>query len=110
MFLFRCRVDSAGLGWLLRPAVAGEMGEEASGPELLGVVGFGTGLGGHDSGGYDHSDKSEGDQKVMHDEFSLCGSSEPAYEKMIGWIGIYLNTTSIPLVMGRGAGGVTRRW
>lgn len=78
--------------------------------KLLGVVSFGAGLGGHDGGGYNHSDKGEGDQKVMHGVFSLCGSGEPASEKMIGGIGKCLNTTSIPLVMKQGVEALTRRW
>ena len=39
--------------------------------ELLGVVSLGTGLGGDDGGGYNHSDKGESDQKVMHGEVLL---------------------------------------
>jgi hypothetical protein len=85
--LLRCCDDPAGLGWLVRPAVAGVMKAMGRCRKLLGVVGFGTGLGGHDGGGYDHSDKGEGDQEVMHGVFSLCGSGEPASVRMIGGIG-----------------------
>ena len=70
-----------------------------AGSVQFGVVSLGAGLGGHDSGGYNHSDKSESYQKVMHGEFSLCGSEEPVSETMIGWIRKIRNTTSIYRVM-----------
>lgn len=41
---------------------------------LLGVVGLSTRLGGHDGRGDNHSDKGEGDKKVMHGAFSLSGT------------------------------------
>ena len=74
-------------------------GRRWAGLVQFGVVSLGSGLGGHDSRGHNHSNKSESDQKVMHGAFSLCGSEEPVSETMIGWIGKIRNSTSIYPVM-----------
>lgn len=68
----------SGCGLRLRDGepMAGERGRSAVADharvEL--VVGFGSGLGGDNGWRHNHSNKGEGDQKVMHGSFSLCGS------------------------------------
>ena len=79
---------------------------------LFGLVGgFGAGLGGNNSGGYNHSDKGQGDQEVMHGFRSPCAArGEPVHMKIIVQNRKRLNTTKT-LSSGRHVVlGVTRRW
>ena len=57
------------------------------------VSSFGAGLGGNDCGGDYHSDKSEGDQKVMHFVLSLDSSSASVHIWIIDPVRKNLNTT-----------------
>jgi hypothetical protein len=56
----------------------------------------GAALGGDDCRSYNHSNKDEGDQDVMHWVILLLrGSSEPFNTLIIGGIGFFLNSTKL---------------